>query len=161
MDLAIGLVEQHAFEAISILIAAAALVYAALAFKAAKQAVQATRDSDMTALRVKVQDGISGAARSLLKLQKACQSTRDGWKKHRNKRYPTLGNGLGRADETRHIGEIERAGSKLLRELHSSAPKTGKENAVDLEGFTKKAHSASVQIERLKFGLEAPKPLQR
>lgn len=152
--------KPHAFEVISMLIAGAALIYAALAFKAAKHAIQATKDSDMTALRVKVLDGTSEAERSFLKLQDACQTTRDLWERHIDIHYPVLGSGFERPKETRHIAELEREGSKLLRELINPASIAGKAGTVDLEGYIRHAQAASVQIERLKLRLEAPKPLR-
>ncbi len=148
---------QRAFEVISLLIAAAALVYAALAFRAAKHAVRATKDSDLTALRVKMLDGISDARRSLIRLHEACQATRNQWEDMNGRHFPVLGNGLGFRSETDHIGELETAGTRLLDELSALAPKAETSKAADIEAFIARAQSASVQIERLKFKLEAPR----
>jgi len=154
-----SIVMQHAFEAVSMFISGVALVYAALAFKAAKHAIQATRDSDMTALRVKVMDGISEAERGFLKLQKSCQMTRDHWEKHLDEHYPTFGRGFEPPKETRHIADLERTGRKLLGELIDRSPITGKEDALNLEDYIRHAQFTSVQIERLNLSLEMPKPL--
>ncbi|QEE34990.1 hypothetical protein FTO60_04240 [Octadecabacter sp. SW4] len=158
-------ISQNVFEIVSIFIAAAALVYAALAFSASKQALKITRDSDTTAMRVKVQDGLSNAERSFLLLQEACQTTRRDWENHNRQHLPSLGSSFGRSmfgesDETQHISAIERSGSQVLRELMATVPKPDVLDAPELETFIKKAQSASMQIERLKFGLEGPRPLR-
>lgn len=156
---------QNAFEIVSILIAASALIYAALAFSASKQAIKATKESEITVLQVKAQDGISDAKRSFLLLQEACLLTRREWENHKSRHFPVLGSDLGRSmfaepDETRHISEIERTGSKTLNELLASIPKFDAPTSSELHRFIARAQSASTQIERLKLGLEGPKPLR-
>jgi hypothetical protein len=158
-------VNQNVFEIVSVFIAAAALVYAALAFGASKQALKITRDSDTTAMRVKVQDGLSNAERSFLLLQEACQATRRDWENHNRQHFPPLSSNIGRSmfgesDETQRISGIERAGSQVLRVLMEKVPEPDVLDASELESFIKKAQSASMQIERLKFGLEGPRPLR-
>ena len=158
-------VVQNAFEIVSILISAGALVYAALAFSTSKQAIKAAKDSDITALQVKVQDGISDARRSFLSLQEACLLTRREWEIHKSKHFPSFGSNLGRSmfaepEETQHISNIERIGSKALSELLASVPSSEAPVASDLHQFISRAQSASMQIERLKLGLEGPKPLR-
>ncbi|SFS22265.1 hypothetical protein [Yoonia litorea] len=160
LETTLNLAAQHAFEIISLLIAAAALVYAALAFKAAKHAVQATKDSDLTALRVKMQDSISGAERSLIRLQEACQATRLQWENKNDRAFPVLGTGFFDRSETDHIQELEHAGFKLLQELAATAPKATS-STTEIEAFIGRARTASVQIERLKFRLECPKSAWR
>lgn len=159
-------ISQNVLEIVSTLIAAAALVYAALAFSASKQALKITRDSDTTAMRVKVQDGLSHAERSFLLLQEACQTTQRDWENHNRQHFPTMGSNLGRSmfgesDETRHILGIERAGSQVLRELMAKVPDPDVLDAPELETLIRKAQSTSMQIERLKLGLEGPRPLRR
>lgn len=156
---------QNAFEILSILISAGALLYAALAFRTSKQAIRAARESDVTALHLRAQDSISGAKRSLLILQEACHQTRQEWDKHRTRHYPTLGSGLGRSmfsepEETQHISSIERTGLKTLEDLLSSTPKPDASAPSELHQFIARAQSASTQIERLKLGLEGPKPFR-
>ncbi len=157
LESVLDLVAQRVFEIISLLIAVAALVYAALAFKTAKHAIQATKDSDLTALRVKMQEGISDAERSLIRLHDACHETRLQWENRHDRHMPVLGNGLGFGSETDHIRELEYTGASLLEDLAVSAPKAATSNADEIEAFIAKAQSASVQIERLKFRLETPK----
>lgn len=159
------LVVQNAFEIVSILIAAGALFYAALAFSASKQAIKATRESDITALQVKAQDGISDAKRSFLSLQEACLLTRREWDNHKSQHFPSLGSSFGRSvfavpEETQHISEIEQTGSTALNGLLASIPKSDASTTSDLYEFIAKAQSASTQIERLKLGLEGPKPFR-
>lgn len=164
-ELSLEFVVQNAFEIVSVLIAAGALFYAALAFRASKQAIKATKESDITALLVKAQDGISDAKRSFLLLQEACLLMRREWENHKSQHFPTLGSDFGRSmfaepDETQHISEIERTGSKALNELLASIPEFDASTSLELHQFIARAQSASTQIERLKLGLEGPKPLR-
>jgi len=158
-------VSQNAFEIVSLLISAGALLYAALAFSTSKQAIKATRESDITALQVKAQDGISDARRSFLLLQEACLLTRREWDNHKNQHFPALGGNFGRSmfaepDETQHISNIEQTGSKALNELLETIPKSDASTSAELHQFIARAQSACAQIERLKLGLEGPKPLR-
>lgn len=158
-------VVQNAFEIVSILISAGALLYAALAFSTSKQAIKATKDSDIIALQVKVQDGISDAKRSFLSLQEACLLTRREWEDHKSKHFPALGSNLGRSmfaepEETQHISNIERTGSKALNELLASIPKSDAPASSELHQFIARAQTAPMQIERLKLGLKGPKPFR-
>ena len=158
-------VVQNSFEIVSILISAGALFYAALAFSTSKQAIKATRESDITALQVKAQDGISDAKRSFLLLQEACLLTRREWDNHKSRHFPTFGSNFGRSmfaepDETQHISNIERTGSRALTELLASIPKPDASASSELHQFIARAQSTSTQIERLKLGLEGPKPLR-
>lgn len=158
-------VGRNAFEIVSILISAGALFYAALAFSTSKQAIKATRESDITALQVKAQDGISDAKRSFLLLQEACLLTRREWDNHASQHFPTLGSNFGRSmfaepNETQHISNIERTGSNTLNELLASIPKSETSAPSEMHQFIARAQSASTQIERLKLGLEGPKPLR-
>lgn len=156
---------RNAFEIVSILIAAGALVFAALAFNTSKKAIKATKESDITALQIKAQDSISDAKRSFLLLQEACLLTRRDWENHKSQHFPALGSHFGRSmfaepDETQHISKIERTGSKALNELLGSIPKSDALASSTLHQFIAKAQSASTQIEQLKLGLEGPRPLR-
>ena len=158
-------VVQNAFEIVSILISAGALFYAALAFSTSKQAIKATRESDINALQLKAQDGISDAKRSFLLLKEACNLTRREWDDHKSQHFPALGSNFKRSmlaepDETQHISNIERTGSKALNELLASTPKSDALTSTELHQFIARAQSASTQIEQLKLGLEKPKPLR-
>ncbi|KII17711.1 hypothetical protein [Phaeobacter sp. S60] len=158
-------VVQNAFDILSILISAGALLYAALAFRTSKQAIKAARDSDITALQVKAQDSILDAKRSMLILQEACLQTRQEWDRHKTQHFPALGRNLARSmfaepKETQHIGTIECTGLKTLEELLASTPEPDALSPSELHRFIARAHSASTQIERLKLDLEGPKPLR-
>lgn len=156
---------QNAFEILSILISAGALLYAALAFRTSKQAIKVARDSDITALHLRAQDSISGAKRSLLKLEEACHQTRREWDNHRTRHFPAFGSDLERSmfsgpEETQHISSIERAGLKTLEELLALTPKPDVSAPSELHQFIARAQSASTHIERLKLGLKGPKPFR-
>lgn len=149
------------FDVVSILIAIAALVYAALAFKAAKQAIQATKDSDLTALRVKIHDEILEAERIFLSLQQECQMTRTQWVAHFDAHYPPFGRGFANSKELREVSEVESEGREILQKLHTSACTAERVRTSELEDFVRTAQFASIEIARLKFRLEKPKPLRR
>ena len=156
---------QAAFDVISILISAGALLYAALAFRTSKQAIKAARDSDITALKVKAQDCISDAERSMLSLQEACLQTRQKWDRHNARQFPKFGvnfggSMLGEPEDTRHIREIECKGLKMLEELLSLTPMPDALAPSDLHQFVARAQSTTTQIERLKLRLDGPKPAQ-
>ncbi|MEP0154432.1 hypothetical protein [Pseudophaeobacter sp.] len=158
-------VVRNVFEILSLLISAGALIFAGLAFSAAKQAILATKESDITALQVKAQDGISDAKRSFLLLQEACLLTRRDWENHKSQHFPQFGDDFGRSmfaepDETQHISEIERTGSEALHELLASIPNSDTSTSSALHQFIAKAQFTSTQIERLKLGLEGPKPFR-
>ncbi|MEP4961956.1 MAG: hypothetical protein ABJU19_22025 [Roseobacter sp.] len=164
-ELPLEFVVPNVFEIVSLLIAAGALIFAALAFSVAKQAIKATKESDITALQVKAQDSISDAKRSFLLLQEACLLTRRDWENHKSQHFPQLGDNFGRSmfaepDETQHISEIERTGSKALGELLASMPSSDALTSSELHQFIAKAQFTSTQIERLKLGLEGPKPFR-
>jgi len=161
MEVASGIFNQHLFEVISTIIATVALVYAALAFKAAKQAIRATRESDIIALRVVVQESIAHAESSLVRLHEACHSSRDEWEIHECTQRPVLGQSHVHIENTRNIGLVERSGSNLLDRLLSSAPNFENANTLELEEFIKRAKAAAVEIGRLKLRLKSPKPYSR
>ena len=159
----LGFVAQNGFEIVSILIAAAALVYAVLAFNASKQAISASREANIAALQVKAQDGISDARRSFLSLQEACLLTRREWDNHKSKHFPAFGSQAGYSmfaepEETQHIRKIELVGSKALEELLASTPKSGSSDSSEWHEFIARAQSVSTSIGRLKLSLEGPKP---
>ena len=154
---------QIAFEIVSTLIAAAALVYAALAFSASKKAIEAFEKSNVAALQVKAQDTVSDAKRSFLSLQEACSRTRREWDAHNMEQFPTIGSSFGKSffeepQETQHISTIERVGSKSLDELLASFPECETARPEEWPEFIAKAQSTSTGIERLKLRLEGPKP---
>jgi hypothetical protein len=157
----LNFVATHAFEFAGLLVSVAALVYAALAFRAANQAIHLAKASNMAVLRLKVQDELSAAERSFHKLQESCRDTRSQWERHLKKHYPSLGRAFSPPEETKHIAELEQAGRRLLQELKDTVPHNPMSEAAETEVFVKRAHAAAMQIERLAFDLEAPKPFER
>lgn len=148
---------SHAFEITSLLISLAALVYAALALKAARQAILITKESDLSALRLRAQDEFSAAERSFHELRAACHQTRGKWARHIEKHYPVLGRKFGQPTETSHIAELEKVGREMLQELKDATPHAAASDAAALENFIRQAQAAAMQIERLAFDLEDPK----
>ncbi|MFA9229648.1 MAG: hypothetical protein ACEQSU_02710 [Microgenomates group bacterium] len=150
-------IAANAFEVASLGLSVAALVYAALALRAARQAILIAKESEMAALRLKAQDEFSAVERSFDKLQMACHQTRSQWERHVEKHYPAFGRKIGQPKGTRHIAELEKTGRGLLLELKNVTPIAATSDAIKLETFIKKAQAAAIQIERLAFDLEAPK----
>lgn len=153
----LNFVAAHAFETTSLLVSVAALAYAALALRAARQAIVIAKESDIVALRIKAQDEFFAAERSFHNLQAACHQTRGQWNRHLEKYYPVLGRNFGQPTETRHIAELEKTGRGLLRKLKDATPHAATSDAAALESFIKQAQAAAMQIPRLAFDLEAPK----
>jgi hypothetical protein len=157
MQNGIELFGEHFFEITSLLISVAALIYAALAFRVARQAVGAAKESDLIALKMKAQDGRAKAERSFTSLQSACRNVRKKWDVHHQAHYPLFGHQNVRQEDTRHIIEIERKGQDLLKPLTLSqaALKTMKPAA--LEDYIEQTDVAARQIDKLGFRLSAPK----
>ena len=110
-------ISEFLFEVASLSIAAGALMYAALAFRIAKQALVAAERSDLAALKLKAQEGRARAERSYLSLQAACHEVRRQWDLHHDRHFPKLGSPGFRRDDTHHILEVESEGRELLRPL--------------------------------------------
>ena len=144
------------FEVASLSIAAGALMYAALAFRIAKQALVAAERSDLAALKLKAQEGRARAERSYLSLQAACHEVRRQWDLHHDRHFPKLGSPGFRRDDTHHILEVESEGRELLRPLE---PEMGGLDSDGLESYIQLADRTSVAIERLTFRLSPPKAL--
>lgn len=72
MESALEMVSNYFFDIASLLIATAALVYAALALRVAKEALVSGRGSDLVAHKLRAQEGRVRAERSILTLQAAC-----------------------------------------------------------------------------------------
>ena len=155
----IAVLVDNALEILSLFVAVAALVYAALAFRSARHTNQTTKDSDRTALRLKVEDSIAKAESSLTELQAVCNTTRNLWEVHFDRHYPAMGRNFRPPEETRHILELERAGVKLFHALRETIPEEKEACAMNFEEHIKQANATSAQIERLKLRLETPRPL--
>lgn len=158
LESALEMVGNYFFEIASLLIATAALVYAALALRVAKEALVSGRGADLLALKLRAQEGRVRAERSFLSLQSACHEMRARWDLHHDRHYPKLGNQDFRNKETRHISQVERQGRELLRPLEFglSSPEAG---SATLEEYIHRAEKAAVEIEQLTLQLSPPKQL--
>ncbi len=85
-----GLAGEYLFEVVSLLIAAAALYYAALAFRVAKRALLTSQESDKVTLKLMAQERRAQAERSFLSLQSACHDMRSQWDVHHDRHFPML-----------------------------------------------------------------------
>lgn len=157
LESVLDLIGKNFFEVISSLLAAVALVYAALAFRVSKQALEAGKESDLAALKLKAHEGREKLDRSFLSLQSACHEMRGRWEDHHGRHFPTLGSCDYRLDDTRHISEIENEGRKLLSPLALNLSQLREMDSVALEDYIQRTNQAAVRIEKLSFRLSPPK----
>jgi len=156
LESALGFMGDYLFELLSLLIAAAALLYAALAFRVAKQAIQTAKDSDLAALKLKAHEGRARAERSFLSLQSACKDIRSQWNIHHDRHFPKLGANDYRRDDTHHISEAESEGRKLLMQLALGPSELGKMDAAALEKYIHWTDETALKIEHLAARLCPP-----
>ncbi|WP_213214375.1 hypothetical protein [Roseibium polysiphoniae] len=157
MDSILGLIRNHFFEGASLLLAAGALIYAAMALRVAKQALVTAKMSDVATLKLKAHEGRERAEQIFLSLQSTCHDTRSQWSLHHDRHCPTLGSQDFRQDDTRHISEIENQGRTLLRPLEIDLSELGTMDAAALEDYIQLAHRTAARIEKLRFRLSPPK----
>jgi len=155
----IGLFGAYFFEIVSLLLAAAALYYAALAFRVAKRALITSQESDKVTLKLKAQEGRELAERSFLSLQSACHNMRGQWDVHHGRHFPSLRDPRLCRDDTVHITEVETEGRKLLAPLALNLSDMGSLSVADLEDYIQRAAQSAVRIEQLTFRLTPPKKL--
>lgn len=158
LDLAAGRI----FEILSLVVAIVALAYAILALRVAKQANQIAKESSLAAMRVRLRDEVSAAQRSLLRLEEACQRTRNQWEQHWIQHIPVLGRPSGKffsePQETRHISEAERDGRAMFNLVRESTTDPVSNDASELESHIIFAQKTAIEIDQLSLRLEAPKP---
>ncbi|WP_299478117.1 hypothetical protein [uncultured Roseibium sp.] len=159
MDGVLGLIRDHFFDGASLLLAACALIYAALALRVAKKALVTAKMSDLATLKLKAHEGRERAEQSFLSLQSACHDTRSQWSLHHDRHFPMLGSLHSPQDDTRHISEIEKEGRALLRPLDLSLSELGTKDAAELEDYIQRTHRTATRIEQLRFELSPPKQL--
>lgn len=152
-------VSNYLFEGASLLIAAGALIYAALALRVSKRALTAAEGSNLAYLKLKAHERRARAERSFLSLQSACQDMRSRWELHHDRHYPKMGSQDFRRDDTRHIAEVEREGRELLRPLELELQEIGVLDSDALEDYIRRADRAAMRIEQLTLRLSPPKQL--
>jgi len=153
------LFRNYFFEVASFLLAAAALYYAALAFRVAKRTLLTTQESDIVTLKLKAHEGRVQAERSFLSLQSACHDMRNQWDVHHGRHFPTMGAQEFRRDDTRHIAEVENEGRRLLKPLALNLSEMGTLDVAELEDYIHRADQSVVRIAQLAFRLSPPRQL--
>jgi hypothetical protein len=149
------------FEGLSLVGTFVGILLAAYAVRIAKQAHRATTESHLAALRLKRQDELLEAERSLKKLQENCFQVRSQWDMHFDK-YASLGReNPEKRERTLQIFEVERRGRKLLSDLKAKTLATDTLHPNDVESQIKDAQLVAITIEKLVFELEVPKPSRR
>ena len=157
------MVVAYLIEVASLLLAAAALVYAALAFRASRQALETAKESDLAALKLKANEGWAKAERSFLSLQTACRDMLERWEAHHNRQRtkPVLGAGFevrdDRLDDTHHILVVEDEGRNLLKPLANDLSELGNMDGCALEAYIQLADRSALRIEQLELRLSPPK----
>lgn len=154
-----GLNVDYFFQLVSLLVALTALIYAALAFRVAKQALNSAKDSDLATLKLRAYDGRAKVQRSFFSLQSACQGIRQQWQFHHDHHHPPFGFQDHRLNDTRHIAEIESEGRSLLVQLALGLAELEAMDAVALEEYIKRTDETALSIEQLTLRLTPPKKI--
>ncbi|MBY6121838.1 hypothetical protein KUV64_22135 [Mameliella alba] len=153
------LIGAHFFDVTSLIIASAALIYAGLALRVAKEGQVSTEVSELATLRMTAQEKRIQAERSFLSLQSACHDMRSRWRVHHDRHYPIMGNQDFRRNDTLHIAQVENEGRKLLKRLELDMCNIGALNAEVLDNYIQGADEIALKIEQLALQLSPPKPL--
>lgn len=150
---------DYAFEIVAIVIAGLALIAAERAIRISKQALQLTKNTGLVTLRMRAQEVTSEAERSLLALQGDCRQACEQWEDYYRKQRPMMSLGIfERPKELKSIHMLERTGRTLLQEVFEQAPTQEVSDEKKFENFIGVAKTNSLQIERLRLQLEAPRP---
>lgn len=155
LEVAIDWMASQWLELASLLIAIAALFYAALAYNSSRKATAAARTSDLANLRIQANLCLAEANRSLLSLHSSCKANRANWEQYKRKHMPSLG-GTWLAPEYSNIAQVEREGNVLLQEIENYFAPVDKMNAAQLEKGVQDARAAALEIEKLAGRLEGP-----
>ena len=163
MDEALGSISKligiYFFDAASLLIASAALIYAALALRVARKAQATTEMSEVAALKMTAQEKRMRAEHSFLALQSVCQEMRSRWSVHHDRHSPIMGNQDFRRKDTIHIDQLESEGRELLRGLELDMSEVRELSADALDEYIQRADETALRIEQLALRLSPPKPL--
>lgn len=157
MQSGIELLGEYFFEIASLVITVAALIYAALAFRVAKQAIDIAKASDLLALKMKAQDGRAKVVRSFTSLQSACRDVLDKWDVHHQNHFPRLGSHDLRNQDTDHIAQVEREGRELLKPLIVNQATLRAMKPNELEDYIEQTEAVAQRIDKLGFRLASPR----
>lgn len=163
MDQVVGSIAElfrtYFFDAASLLIASAALIYAALAHRVSKKAQATAQEYEVVALKMTAQEKRMRAERSFLTLKSACQEMRSRWSVHHDHHYPIMGSQEFRRNDTLHIAQLESEGRELLKRLDLDLSNSEALNASALAEYIQRADETALRIEQLALHLLPPKPL--
>ena len=158
LEVVIDWMANQWLELASLVIATAALFYAALAYNSSRNAAKAARTSDLANLRIQAKLSLAEANRRFLKLCSSCQASRADWEQHKRKHMPSLG-GTWPAPELSNIAQVQREGAVLLQEISQYFVPVEEMNAAQLESGFQDAKAAALEIEKLAGRLEGPPTL--
>lgn len=140
-------------------IATLGVAFWAIDRRSMKAALNAARDTEATAIRLKRQEVEASVERSFVALQMKCETTREMWRNHNWQNGPQLGSIFHQSSEQEEILRIERAGSSLLNQFKATAPKQDSSDIEEIERYFVVAGRTSLQIESLGTQLPEPKSL--
>lgn len=138
----------------SLLIAIAALLYAAFAHSSAKRAARAAEFSDNTNFKVQVNSALGEAENELGRLRMNHQGKQRAWEVYERKHLPPLGRS--RPNELRLNDDVIRQGSMILSNVQQCLVKNDDLSTEQLADLILKAKSASVKLQALNGNLEGP-----
>lgn len=155
----LGFLGEHFFEAASLILAAGALIFAALAFRVAKQAIAINEASELAILKLKAFERRTRAERGFLSLQSHCQDFRNRWHVHHDRHGPKLSSQDFRKKDIRNIDEVENKGRNLLKPFAHDISEMEALDAAALKDYIQRADQSALRIEQLAFRLSPPKQL--
>ncbi|WP_339757993.1 hypothetical protein [uncultured Hoeflea sp.] len=155
LEVAIDWMASQWLELASLLIAIAALFYAALANNSSRKATTAAQASDLANLRIQANQCLAEANRSLLSLHSSCKANRADWEQFERKHMPSLGWTRPEPEQS-NIAQVEREGNVLLQEIEDYFAPVDEMNAAQLEKGVQNARAAALEIEKLAGRLDGP-----
>lgn len=155
---AMSVLVEYVFQIATVILAAAALVSAERAIRISRYALQSTKEASLVSLRVMVREAIADAESSFLRLQGDCQTAQGQWEAYERKHFPPMRSNFFDRPEVEKVKKIEHQGRLLLRELLNETSVSEVDDEPTLERFIGTARTKSVDIERLRLQVEAPRP---
>ncbi|MEP3783206.1 hypothetical protein [Ascidiaceihabitans sp.] len=124
-----------------------------------KTALNAARNHELVALRLKSQESKTRVERSLAVLQTKSELARNHWQNHRLRNGPLLGSGFHVSEEDKQISYAVRTGGQLFNKLNATMPEPHCFEVAKFELYISAADRTSIQIDNLAAQLPDPQLL--
>lgn len=124
-----------------------------------KTALNATRYSEITTLRLKRQKVEASVERSFVELQMKCQATQDAWHIREWPNGPMQASPLHVSSEQKEIQRVMCTGRSRINQFKASAPRPDSFEFEELETYFVDADRTSLEFKRLASQLPQPKSL--